>query len=90
MRPIYVATVLVLLGMTGLTHAGAAGDQALTIDLSVVPGGSTYFLKCSRSNTLANCGLVSLWEQTNGHPELQAGVFVYGGRPIDPDLKLLA
>lgn len=86
MRLTIIATALVLLGVSGFA---AAGEEALTLDLSVLPGGSTYFLKCSRGADLANCGLVSIWEQTNGHPGLQTSIFAYGGRPVDPDFSIL-
>lgn len=93
MRLTLVATMLVLAGAatSGFAVAGK-GEEAFTLDLSVIPGGSTYFLKCSKSASLTDCGLVSLWEQTNGHPGLQTNLFAYGNppRPVDPDFSLLS
>lgn len=91
MRLTLVASMLVLAGISSFAAARPAGEEAFTLDLSVIPGGSTYFLKCSKSTTLANCGLVTVWQQTNGHPGLQTGVFAYGKppRPVNPDYSIL-
>ena len=93
MRLTIVATLLVLAGVaaSGFAAAGNKGEEALTLDLSVIPGGSMYFLKCSKSASLTDCGLISLWEQTNGHPGLQTNLFAYGNppRPVDPDYAIL-
>lgn len=88
---IVASLVLVLAGISSFAAARPQGEEAFTLDLRSVPGGSLYFLKCSKSTTLANCGLISLWEQTNGHAGLQSGVFAYGSppRPVDPDYSIL-
>lgn len=84
----YLAIAAVLLGVTGIATAGA-GEEAATIDLSAAQGG-TYFVKCSKGRDLTNCGLLSLWQQTNPVPGLQSSVLSSGDRPYDPDGKLLS
>ena len=88
MRVTLIATVLVLAGLGGAGLA-TAGEEAFSLDLRVLPGGSLYFVKCSRSASLADCGLISLWEQTNGHPGLQSTIYSTGNRAVEPDFELL-
>lgn len=89
-----MTTMLIVSGillMSGLVAAApVTGEEALTLDLTSIPNGSMYYLKCSRSHSITDCGLVSLWEQTNGMPGLQTSIFAYGGHPRDPDAHLLA
>ncbi|HVM44507.1 MAG TPA: hypothetical protein VM582_01125 [Candidatus Thermoplasmatota archaeon] len=82
-----VSGVLLLGGLA--TASPTKGEQTLTLDLSSIPGGSTYFIKCSRSHSLTDCGLVSLWQQSNEVGGLQTTTFAYGGRIRQPDTALL-
>lgn len=86
----YLIIATAILGLSGLSHAAPVGEESATIDLSAIPAGSTYFLKCSRSKDPSNCGVPSLYEQTNGMPGLQSSVFAYGGVPRPADERLLA
>lgn len=90
MRIVPLAILLVLLGAAGVVTARPEGDEAHQIDLSAVPGGPILFIKCSSGGNLAkDCGVVSLWQQTNGRERLQSTIFAFGGRHHEPDAKLL-
>ena len=85
------AAALFLSATAGFAHAAPPrGDEDYTIDLSVIPGGPTLYLKCSRGDTLTDCGLVSIWQQSNGVPGLQTVTKMYGGAPKPQDTPLLA
>lgn len=91
MRPITIATVLILVG-TGLAAAGPVdpkGEEVLPIDLSSA-GGPTLFLKCSRNPSFTDCGIISIWQQTNPIPGLQTSVQTMYATPYHPDDNLLA
>lgn len=84
-------TLAALILLSGIALAGpTTGEETLALDLTSIPGGSTYFLKCSRSRDIANCGLVSIWQQTNGIVGLQTTKFSFGGKPRQADSPLLA
>ena len=86
----YMIITTAIVGLSGLATAGPVGEESFTLDLSSIPGGSTIFLKCSKSKDLTNCGIPSLWEQTNGMAGLQSSAFAYGGLPRPADEKLLS
>ena len=81
---------LALLGVAGLSTAAPGGEETLTLDLSAIPDGPTLFVKCSTpGKDLRNCGFLSIWQQANIAPQLQSTVFSFGGKPHEPDAKLL-
>lgn len=91
MRPIMIILTAAALLFSGVAIAAPeTGSQTATIDLSAIPGGPTIFLKCSRSDSLTNCGLVSIWQQSNGVPGLQITPVHYGGVQKPMDTPLLA
>lgn len=83
-----VAAALALLG-PGLVAAAPAGEEAFEIDLSSLPRGGIYYIKCSNGTNLAQCGIASLWEQANEAPRLQTERVVFHGALMQPDHKLL-
>lgn len=93
MRILYVATALLLVGLPGLATAGPGGDEAFTLDLSAIPGGPKLYVMCSNPGTTellsADCGVISIWQQTNGAGRLQSAIFSYGGHPHPADEMLL-
>lgn len=91
MRLIYLATALLLLG-TGLATAGPLdpkGEEVLPLDLSSA-GGPTLFLKCSRTASFTDCGIISVWQQTNPLAGLQTSIYTYYGTPYHQDDNLLS
>lgn len=90
MRLSTAATLLVLLGASGLALAAPAGDEELTLDLQAI-NGPTLFLACSEHmGTLTNgCGFLTLWQQSNIAPRLQTGPVSFNGAPIARDTPLL-
>lgn len=91
MRLPYIIITTALLLFSGVAIAGPPpGEPAIPIDLTVIPGGPLLFLKCSRSgDDLTNCGLVSLWQQSNGAPGLQTIQMPFGGQARPRDTLLL-
>lgn len=86
-----VASTLILSAFAGLAIASPPpGDEDYTLDLSVLPGGPTLYLKCSRGDTLTDCGVISIWQQSNGVPGLQTIQKPYGGSARPRDTPLLA
>lgn len=69
-----------LMAVSGFALAAAEDESAFTIDLS---GASkdvhSYHLKCQNGRDLTQgCGLVSVWENTNGVRGLQSTVSMTG------------
>lgn len=93
MRSILVASALLLVGLSGAAVAGPGGDEAYTLDLTAIPGGPMLYLKCSNpaaASTLGkDCGLLSIWQQTNAAERLQSTTFSFAGKPHPSDEKLL-
>jgi len=91
MRSILVASALLLVGVSGVALAGPGGDEAFTLDLTAIPGGPMLYLKCSNTGaTLGkDCGMISIWQQTNGAERLQSNIFSFAGKPHPSDEKLL-
>lgn len=93
MRSLYVATALLLIGLPGLAMAGPGGDEAFTLDLTAIPGGPKLYLKCSTPGVTEllspDCGVLSVWQQTNAADRLQSSIFSFGGRPHPADQNLL-
>jgi hypothetical protein len=79
--------ILAILFLVGVPTVAVAGEPAtIPIDLSAA-GGPTMWLRCS-GDSVQNCGIASLWLQTNGVKGLQTSIFAHGGRPWEPDTKL--
>lgn len=94
MRSALLLIAGVLLAAPLVQAAPKTGEEALAIDLSSLPGGVTLFLKCNawapgRDHTMTSCGTVSLWQQANPLPGLQSSIYSHGGKPWEPDAKLL-
>ncbi|HUR68411.1 MAG TPA: hypothetical protein VM370_04135 [Candidatus Thermoplasmatota archaeon] len=89
MRIVHLLTAAALLAVAlpGVALAGKDDPLTIPLDLSAA-GGPTLWLRCQGSD-VATCGMVSLWQQTNKVPGLQTSVFAYGGKPWDPDTRLL-
>ena len=87
--PYILVTTALILG-SGVAIAGPPpGEPAIPIDLTPA-GGPLLFLKCSRSgDDLTDCGLVSLWQQSNGAPGLQTIQMPFGGQARPRDTLLL-
>lgn len=91
-----LSIVLVAAALFSSAFAGLAaaippqGDEDFALDLSVLPGGPVLYLKCSRGHTLTDCGLVSIWQQSNDVPGLQMIQKPYGGTQRPRDTPILA
>jgi len=90
MRLVYLLAAGLLLAPTLVTAAKTDGEEFLALDLSALPDGGTYFLKCSNphSKGTGDCGFLSLWQQSNDVRGLQSGVLLMG-RAHEPDSYLL-
>ena len=77
-----------LLAMAFAPSLAIAGGEPATIpiDLSAA-GGPQLWLRCT-GESVDDCGIASLWLQSNGVKELQTTIFFHGGKPWDPDTKL--
>ncbi|HET6405482.1 MAG TPA: hypothetical protein VFH78_12620 [Candidatus Thermoplasmatota archaeon] len=88
-----IALLAGLLLLPGLAVAGPPqGDETTSLDLSAI-GGPVIFLQCSRAEATSltdNCGLVSIWIQSNGVPGLQTIQKPYGGVQRPRDTPVLA
>lgn len=82
-------TVLVLVGLTGLTTALAEREEAFAIDLSSADEQGrvhAYYLKCESGQALGpSCGVIRVYENTNGVLGLQTKA----GFDYAADLKVL-
>lgn len=86
-----LAGTLLLSSLATLADAAPpAGDEDYTLDLTALPRGPTIYLKCSRGDTLTDCGIVSVWQQSNNVPGLQTIPMPYGGVVRPSDTPLLA
>lgn len=99
MRLSYYLVAAALLAAPSFAIAGkTAGEEAVALDLSAIPGGPTLYLKCnawtsskSSDHSWTNCGTVGIWQQSNLVGGLQTTMFPYGTpmRPWDPDTPIL-
>lgn len=92
MRLAYILVTGLLL-LPSLATAGKESDEEfLALDLSALPEGSEYFLKCSNTamKSTLECGIVSVWEQTNAFGGLQTSFASLHGKAWDPDTRLLS
>lgn len=87
----FIAGTLLFGLIAGPAHAGPPqGDEDGVLDLSAIPGGPTLYLKCSRGDLTNDCGVISIWQQSNGVPGLQIAPKPYGGQQRPRDTPLLA
>lgn len=92
MRPLYLLVAALLLA-PAVVSAGnkTGGEEFYAIDLTALPDGAMYFLKCSNPEAkgATDCGFLSLWEQTNDVRGLQTSVLTQG-RAWEPDTLVLS
>ncbi|MFA5862248.1 MAG: hypothetical protein WDA16_11200 [Candidatus Thermoplasmatota archaeon] len=87
--PIAVASLL-LVGMSGMAIANPPDDPESAFVLDLTPaGGHSYHIHCPHNAALSNCGMPSLWENTNGFHGLQTRAQPVSFGMAQPDSELL-
>lgn len=90
MRLSYLLVAATLLAVSTVTvSASTKGEQTLTLDLTALPEGQMYYLKCHAFGSLP-CVSVSLWTQTNELKGLQTGIYGGNGKAYEADRPLLS
>lgn len=80
MRLVHLLLIGMLLAPTALSMGKKEGEEFMQIDLTALPQGGLYFLRCSEPDAsgVTDCGFLSLWEQTNGVRGLQTSKINHG------------
>lgn len=87
---VLASTTLTIVTLSGFATANSGGEELLRLDLQPA-GGSVYYLGCvTGSKNALDCGILSIWEQTNEKDGLQTSVVDYGDQQVKPDQNLLA
>lgn len=82
------ASFLTLATLSGLATADSGGEEILTLDLRPA-GGDLLFLGCTTgSKDLTRCGMLMIYEQTNGVEGLQTSQYTSGEKGYAPDQKI--
>lgn len=91
MRPAYILIAALLLLPSLATASKQQGEEFLALDLTALPNGAIYFLKCSNYEMKgpAECGFTSVWQQSNSVRGLQSSILT-NGKAWEPDTRLLS
>lgn len=81
---------LLILGTSGMAVANPPDDPESAFVLDLTPaGGHSYHIHCPHNAALSNCGMPSLWENTNGIFGLQTRTEMTPYGFASPDSELL-